>query len=77
MEDYGGKRDMELIEAPDKISNKEFMIECTCHCSLLRCSIFDNDLYHAERKEEEEKVPPKKSNLLFHIREVKFTSLYC
>ena len=36
---------MELIEAPDKISNKEFMIECTCHCSLLRFSIFDNDLY--------------------------------
>ena len=36
---------MELIEAPDKISNKEFMIECTCHCSLLRFSIFDSDLY--------------------------------
>lgn len=36
---------MELIEAPDKISNKEFMVECTCHCSLLRFSIFDGDLY--------------------------------
>lgn len=36
---------MELIEAPDKISNKEFMVECTCHCSLLRFSIFDSDLY--------------------------------
>ena len=36
---------MELIEAPDKISSKEFMIECTCHCSLLRFSIFDNNLY--------------------------------
>ena len=36
---------MELIESPDKISNKEFMIECTCHCSLLRFSIIYNDLY--------------------------------
>lgn len=36
---------MELIEAPDKISDKEFMVECTCHCSLLRFSIFDSDLY--------------------------------
>ena len=36
---------MELIESPGKISNKEFMVECTCHCSLLRFSIFDSDLY--------------------------------
>lgn len=36
---------MELIEAPNKISNKEFIIECTCHCSLLRFSMFDSDLY--------------------------------
>ena len=36
---------MELIEAPNKISNKEFIIECTCHCSLLRFSMFDNELY--------------------------------
>lgn len=36
---------MELIESPDKISNKEFMVECICHCSLIRFSIFDNDLY--------------------------------
>lgn len=36
---------MELIESPDKSSNKEFIIECTCHCSLLRFSIFDSDLY--------------------------------
>ena len=36
---------MELIESPDKISSKEFMVECTCHCSLLRFSIFDSDLY--------------------------------
>lgn len=49
---------MGLIESPDKISNKEFMIECTCCCSLLRFSMFDNDLYHAEGKEEE-KVPSK------------------
>lgn len=36
---------MELIEAPGKTSNKEFMVECTCHCSLLKFSIFDSDLY--------------------------------
>ena len=36
---------MDLIEAPNKISDKEFMVECTCHCSLLRFSIFDSELY--------------------------------
>lgn len=36
---------MVLIEAPNKTADKEFMVECTCHCSLLRFGIFDNKLY--------------------------------
>lgn len=35
---------MEVIEAPIKIADGEFMVECTCHRSLLRFSIFANDL---------------------------------
>lgn len=36
---------MELIESTNKIADGEFMVECTCHCSLLKFSIFDSDLY--------------------------------